>query len=88
MNKVKPAQKREPSCDGYCHNCMVGEGMVYVSEKECRCNCHKSRQSDKAVKEWEKRIAMDEFFRRQLCHISDKERKIRNMSDEELEKMI
>jgi len=29
--------------EGYCHNCMVGSGIINVEPDKCRCSCHKRK---------------------------------------------
>jgi len=34
-------KKDTKSLEGYCHNCMVGSGIVNVEPDKCKCSCHK-----------------------------------------------
>jgi len=39
---IHSKEKKMNEFEGYCHNCMVGEGIVNVPEEKCRCSCHKN----------------------------------------------
>ena len=51
LNQNQMTNKPKEEFEGYCHNCMVGSGIVNVSKSKCRCSCHKPKEEKKMREE-------------------------------------